>query len=369
HMMRILRNLFTVFLVLSLISLVDLIPCAAADMIVITDTAGRKVLVPKNPDRIICLGTGTLRLIIYLQSQNKLVGIEDFENQFPLTRPYWMAYGSDLAHLPSIGPGGPGAINKEPDLEKVLGVKPDMIFITYLDRDKADILQKKVGIPVVVLTYGTFGTFDEKVYASIRLCGSILCKQDRAEAVIRFIEDSRKDLLKRVEGIPEKKKPLVYIGGIGFRGTHGIESTETKYIPFEWVRAKHVAKQDGSRGHLFVDKEKILSWNPDIIFLDHGGSELIRQDYAKKPYFYQALKAFKTKKVYMLYAFNWYMTNIDTVIVDAYAVGKIIYPENFKDVKMDEKADEIYSFFFGRPIYKKMEKAYGQIVDNPSYLR
>lgn len=71
----------------------------------------------------------------------------------------------------------------------------------------------------------------------------------------------------------------------------------------------------------------------------------------------------------MLYAFNWYMTNIDTVIVDAYAVGKIIYPENFKDVKMDEKADEIYSFFFGRPIYKKMEKAYGQIVDNPSYLR
>ncbi|MBN1365032.1 MAG: iron ABC transporter substrate-binding protein [Syntrophaceae bacterium] len=367
--MKTLRNLLTVFLVLVFIILIDLHPCLAGEMIEITDMTGRQVSVIKNPDRIICLGTGTMRLIVYLQSQHKIIGIEDYENRFPLGRPYWMARGGDLAHLPSIGPGGPGAINKEPDLEKVLAVKPDVIFITYLDRDKADALQKKIGIPVVVLTYGTFGTFDEKIYESMRLCGRILDQQDRAEAVIRFIENSRKDLLKRVAKIPKTKKPFVYIGGIGFRGAHGIESTETEYIPFEWVKAKHVAKQGAQKGHIFLDKEKILSCNPDIIFLDGGGNELIRQDYAKKTSFYQALGAFKNKKVYMLYAFNSYMTNIETVIVDTYAVGKIIYPENFKDVKMDEKADEVYSFFLGRPIYKKMEKTYGKIGENPSYLQ
>ncbi|MBN1664424.1 MAG: iron ABC transporter substrate-binding protein [Deltaproteobacteria bacterium] len=343
-------------------------PCEAGKTVTITDMTGRQVSVPTDPDRIICLGTGTLRLIVYLEKQNKLVGVEDFEKQFPMTRPYWIAHGRDLASLPSIGPGGPGAINKEPDLEKVLAVKPDMIFITYMDRDKAEALQKKIGIPVVVLTYGPFGTFDEKVYESLRLCGIILDKQDRAEAVIRFIENSRKDLLKRVAGVPEKMKPSVYIGGIGFRGTHGIESTETEYVPFEWVRANNAAKKDSQKGHLFVDREKILSWNPDIIFIDSGGNDLIRQDYVKKPPFYHGLKAFKNKKVYLLYAFNWYMTNIETVIVDAYAVGKIIYPKNFKDVNMDKKADEIYAYLLGHPLHEKMENAFGRIGENPSYL-
>ncbi|MBN1831863.1 MAG: iron ABC transporter substrate-binding protein [Deltaproteobacteria bacterium] len=367
--MKTLKNPLTALTALILISLMSVSPCAAGETITITDMTGRQVSVPKDPDRIICLGTGTLRLIVYLEKQNKIVGVEDFEKQFPTTRPYWIARGSELAHLPSIGPGGPSAINKEPDLEKVLAAKPDAIFITYLDRDKAETLQTKIGIPVIVLTYGPFGTFDEKVYDSLRLCGTILDKQDRADAVIRFVENSRKDLLKRVEGFPERMKPSVYIGGIGFRGTHGIESTETEYVPFEWVRANHAAKQGGQKGHVFVDKEKILSWNPDIIFLDSGGNDLIRRDYAKKPTFYNGLKAFKNKKVYLLYAFNWYMTNIETVIVDAYAVGKIIYPENFKDIEMNKKADEIYSYLLGRSIHKEMEKAHGKIGETPSYLR
>lgn len=367
--MKTLSKPLTVLTGLILIGLLNADLCAAGKMITITDMAGRTVSVPKNPGRIICLSTGTLRLIVYLGSQGKTAGVEDFEKQFPTTRPYWMAHGNDLSSLPSIGPGGPGSINKEPDLEKVMAVRPDVIFITYMDRDKAAALQKKIGIPVVVLTYGPFGTFDEKVYDSLRLCGIILDKQDRAEAVIRFIEQSRKDLLKRVADIPENSKPSVYVGGIGFRGTHGIESTETGYVPFEWVRAKNIAKKNGPKGHLFADKEKILGWNPDIIFLDSGGNDLIRQDYEKKQSFYQGLKAFKTKKVYVLHAFNWYMTNIETVIVDAYAAGKIIYPENFKDVEMDKKADAIYSFLLGRTIHKKIEKACGKIGDTPSYLQ
>ncbi|MBN1664432.1 MAG: hypothetical protein JW943_12600 [Deltaproteobacteria bacterium] len=68
--------------------------------------------------------------------------------------------------------------------------------------------------------------------------------------------------------------------------------------------------------------------------------------------------------MYLLYAFNWYMTNIETVIDDAYAVGKIINP---KKTKMDKKADEIYSYLLERPIHEKMENAFGKIGENPPY--
>jgi iron complex transport system substrate-binding protein len=238
-----------------------------------------------------------------------------------------------------------------------------------MEREKAEALQKKIGIPIFVLTYGQFATFDETVYESLRLCGKIINKSERAEAVIRFIEQAHKDLLKRVEGYPENQKPQVYVGGIGFRGTQGLESTETAYAPFEWVKALHVTKKAGLKGHQFVDREKLLAWNPEIIFVDSGGNENIRQDYQKKPAFYQGLTAFKNKKVYLLHAFNWYVTNIETVLIDAYAVGKILYPDRFKDIPLDRKADEIYTFFLGRPVFKEMEKHHGKLLGVPAFLQ
>jgi len=343
-------------------------PCSAKETIAVTDTVGREVTIPKDPERIICISPGTLRLILYVGGKSKVVGIEDFEKANPKTRPYWIA-NSELGGLPSIGPGGPNTINKEPDLEKVLAINPDVVFISYMDQGNANALQEKIGIPIIVLSYGPFGTFSEVVYDSIRLVGQALGKEARAKAVIDFVEGSRGDLLSRVAGFPEENKPTVYVGGIGFKGTHGIQSTETLYAPFEWVEARNIVMSKGKKGHLFVDKEEILTWNPDIIFIDSGGSELVRQDYEKKPDFYRGLTAFKNGRVHTLHSFNWYMTNIGTVIADAYTVGKLLYPKRFADVNLREKADEIYTFLVGQPVYDQLAETYGHLGETPTYLK
>jgi iron complex transport system substrate-binding protein len=341
---------------------------SARQMLKIQDMAGREVTVPKDPGRIICIAPGTLRLVIYLQAKDKVVGVEDIERRFPKVRPYWMA-NSELGRLPSIGPGGPNAINREPDLEKVLAVRPEVIFISYMEREKADALQKKIGIPIVVLSYGPFGTISPVVYDSLRVVGKILDREQRARAVVDYIEDAQKDLMSRVKGYPDQKKPTVYVGGVGFKGTHGIESTETLYPPFDWIQARNVALSRGREGHLFIDKEKLLSWNPEMIFLDSGGSGIIRQDYEKKPELYRALRAFQNRAVYTLYSFNWYMTNIGTVIADAYAAGKIIYPDRFADIRLDAKADGIYTFLIGRPVYKELKEVDGPLGGVPHFLK
>ena len=342
-------------------------PCSAKENRTVTDMSGRQVTLPKDIERVIGISSGTLRLILYVGGRSKVVGVEDIEKANPETRPYWIA-NSELNRLPSIGPGGPNTINKEPDLEKVLSVNPDVVFISYMEKAKADALQKKIGIPIIVLTYGPLGAFNERVYDSIRLVGRILNKQRRASDVIDFIEDSRKDLNFRVRGFPEDQKPMVYVGGISFKGSHGIESSETVYAPFEWVKARNIAISEGRKGQLFVDKEKILAWDPDIIFIDSGGNELVRQDYIKKYSFYTGLKAIKSRRTYILHSFNWYMTNLGTVIADAYTVGKILYPERFNDVELAKKADQIYDFFVGKPVYKEIAKNYGGLGKVPDYL-
>jgi iron complex transport system substrate-binding protein len=326
----------------------------------VIDLEKRLVEVPKNPERIICLGPGSLRLICYLGMASKVVGVERFEKSPPVGRAYLWA-NPDLAKLPAITPGGPAGINKEPDLESVLKINPQVIFIANMEPAKAEALQKKLNIPVVILSYGGFATFDEVVFESLRLAGKILGADKRAEEVVAYIENARRDLLGKTEPFEEKGKPRVYIGGIGFRGTQGIESTDASYFPLDWVRAKNLAKESAPKGHLFVEKEKILSWDPDLVFLDGGGLGNIQQDFQKKPEFYRNLKAFRTQKVHVLFPYNWYVTNIDTAIADGYAAGKILYPDPFQDLDPPRKADEIYSFLLGKPVYRNMEKEFGAI--------
>ena len=344
-----------VFLVITFGSMV-----ALANALTITDSIGRQVTLAPNPERIVCLGPGTLRLIVYLQAENKVAGVEALEKNYPSGRPYWMAH-PELAELPTCGPGGVPSINQKPDLETVLGIAPQVIFITYMSAELADEVQKLLNIPVVVLSYGEFSTFDETVYGALRIAGKILGKAGRAEAVIGLIEAWRTDLWRRTGDVSEENRPRAYIGGIGFRAVQGIESSQHNYPPLAWVNAVNLAREAETRkgSHVVMSRELLLKLDPPTIFIDAGGIDLIAGNVAKKPDYYKALTAFGKGRFYVLHPFNWYTTNIDTALTDAYVIGKILYPGKFNDIDAEKKADEIYTALVGRPVYEKMKTAYG----------
>ncbi|MGB3976196.1 MAG: iron ABC transporter substrate-binding protein [bacterium] len=360
-------NIFGLYIIVNVLVVAS--AGVAASTVTVTDMAKRQVTVPFDPERIICLSPGALRLIVYLQAESKVVGVEDMEKMNPGYRPYWIAH-PELWELPSCGPGGPVGINKKPDLEAVLSVKPEVIFITYMDASLADEVQRTLKIPVVVLSYGDFGTFDDTVYDAMRIVGKVLNREKRAEEVVAYIESLRMDMRMRTKDISEESKPIVYVGGIGYRGTQGIESSEQQYIPFEWIGANNVAKKvkATSDGHVVIDKETLLKLNPDVIFIDGGGIAHVKEDYRKKPEIFAVLKAFANRRVHTLYPFNWYMTNIDTTLADAYAIGKILYEKQFDDIDPQQKADEIYTFLVGKPVYENMRKDYGHIGQVADFL-
>jgi len=47
------------------------------------------------------------------------------------------------------------------------------------------------------------------------------------------------------------------------------------------------------------------------------------------------------------------------VLADAYFVGKVLYPDRFADIDPVQKADEIYTFFVGKPVFSQMNSQYG----------
>ena len=251
----------------------------------------------------------------------------------------------------------------------MLAVKPQVLFITYMDGPLADKVQQILGIPVVVLSYGAFAAFDETVYDALRLAGRILNRDQRAADVVAFIESLRQDLGARTRDIAPGARPSVYVGGLGYRGAFGIESTDKRYSPFDWLGADNVVERVHTSidSHVFMDKEQLLKLNPDVIFIDGGGLALVQEDFRKKPEVYKALKAFVDDRVYALLPFNWYTTNIDTALADAYAIGKILYPKPFEDVDPEDKTGEIYTFLVSKPVYPAMKEDYGVIGAKPGF--
>ena len=125
-----------------------------------------------------------------------------------------------------------------------------------------------------------------------------------------------------------------------------------QYPPLEAINAHNVVDEIGKEGSISIDREKLVSWDPEILFIDAGGLQLVEDDYRKNPNYYESLSAVKNGKIYSLIPYNWYWTNIDTAIADAYYAGKVVYPDKFKDIDPIQKADEIYQKLLGKDLYR-----------------
>jgi len=113
--------------------------------------------------------------------------------------------------------------------------------------------------------------------------------------------------------------------------------------------------------HADIAKEALIAWDPEVIFIDVGTLQLenkgaigeLESDPALK-----GLDAVKNDRIYGLLPYNFYSTNYETVLANAYFVGKILYPDRFADIEPAQKADEIYTFFLGKPVFSQLNSQY-----------
>ena len=323
-------------------------------LVCVNDMLGREIRVPQTVNRIVGLRAGALRLLVYMDVVDKIVGVE--ENEKRGRTPYAIAY-PELSGLPLIGPPMGG------DAELILKVQPDVIFITYTTKGDADALRQKTGIPVVALECPEFGTAKDTLFTSFELIGKILQKKNRADSLIAYIKNSITDLYKRTSGIPEQDKPSVYIGGVPYSGTHGINSTHPYYPPFIFVNAKNVASDINKSlvSHVkgtYIDKEQLMVWNPDVLFIDESGLSIVEKDLGKNTALH-GLNAVKNNKMFTLLPYNNYAVNYELVLVNAWYVGKILYPRNFSDIDIESKTNEILKVFFNNRIYNELAESLG----------
>ncbi len=301
------------------------------------DMLGRDVDVSKS-EKLVFIGPGALRLGVYLGAEKNLVGIERIELKKSKIIPYRNVLKQKNAlNLPIIGEGGPG---KLPSMEALIKSKAGLIIASFIDKSQAKLIEEKTKIPVFIISYGNGYGGDMEKLASIKksltLIGKIIKNEKRANQLVKDLEEEEKKLAKL-----KLKNKTVYVGGIGYKGPWGLESTETNYLPFSLVHAKTALKSE-KKGHLFLDLEKIVELNPEIIFIDQGGFKKFKEQEKKKKEVFKHMKAFKTQNIHKVPVFNFYNTNVENAFYSAWVVAKTLGAE----VDLKKEKERIFSIFF-----------------------
>ena len=332
-------------------------PTTQSTTVTVTDMIGRDVTVtPGSYKKVVCIGAGALRMYSYIGDVNLLVGVEDIDNttlsERPMmfdsvARPYVLAYGDVFNTLPSCGVGGPMA--QAAEAEKILACEPDIVISEFEDVDKSNALQEQLGVPVITLSAGSKGVFDEKFSGSMELLGKIFQQEEKAANLTKFVADEKAAIEAKVANIADADKPSVYICGLGNWGTTNHLMTAENYISFQVAGVKNVVSGLGIQGIGPIEEEKFveLGEKMDIIIMDAAAVKNIKPLYAEDKTMFDNCKAWRNGEVYLEMAYNAYYTNYEIALINTWFIAKTVYPEQFADIDLTAKTNEVTKMFLG----------------------
>ena len=290
-----------------------------------------------------------------------------------VARPYMLAFEETFAKLPSCGVGGPMA--QAAEAEKILSCDPDIVISEFEDVEKAAALEEQLGVPVITLSTGSKGVFDEKFYGSMELLGKVFGKEDKAAALVQYVKDEEAAITARVKDIPDSEKPGVYVCGLGNWGTTDHLMTAENYISFEVAGVRNAVSGLGIQGIGPIEEEKFveLGEKMDIMILDAAAVKNIKPMFAEDPTMFDTCKAWQNGEVYLEMAYNAYYTNYETALINTWFIAKTVYPESFADVDMTAKTNEVTEKFLGKELAEEIFAApasYGgyQKIDTTTFF-
>ena len=321
----------------------------------ITDGTGRDVSLPAEIERVICIGAGTLRQVAYMKAADRVVGVEEGEKTFMTRSPYNMA-NPGLRDLPTVGPSGPNASG---NAEQILAQNPDVIFyIARGDPNPAEELSDQTDTPVVILNITHFGTESERetIYDTWELLGEVLNKADRATELVETTNAYLADLESRSADRAEPERNA-YVGGISYKGAHGINWTRNPYPPFEFTHTNNVVEKAESGTPFQVAVEKLIEWDPPTAFVDSGNVELVKQSIEENSAL-RNVSAIENEEVYKILPSVMYHSIYTNVIANAYYVGKTVYSDDYSELSIQPKTNEIYQRYLGASLYEDTNSIY-----------
>ena len=320
----------------------------------ITDFAGREVIIPDTVSRVVCIRPGCIKMVIMAGGVDFISGIEDAERE--KSRYVHSIAHPQLLEKEVIGPRFGG------DHELIFANRPDVIFMSSTTTAAANDLQNKLNIPVIVIEAGDFGKNYNKFCQSLQIIGEALGTSLQVDSLLAYIAHEKSELKKRTANLESTN---AYVGAISYKGERDLTATDPYYPSLSFIGVDNVAAHIDSTiispmTGTFVDYEQIIAWNPNYIFVDRAGIAKADECFRTKPSLNNLMQAYHNNQIYMIWPYNNYHSNFEVLLLNAWYMAKCIYPNEFADISISQKGNEIFNAFYGKPIYPDLCSIWGE---------
>ncbi len=315
-------------------------PAVRGDQRVMTNMAGRTVIVPKKITRVLGMSpTGTI--LTYTLSPELLAGWNYYPDPGELA-----FYQEPYNHLPVLG-GWYGKGNTG-NLETIVKAHPDLIISMgdAMGYAVAERVQQQTHIPVFILS----GEL-KKLPETYLVAGDLLGNPTRAAQLAAECRQTIQEIETKISAIPTAKRRRVYYA----EGPTGLETEPAGSMHSEaidFADGLNVAAVPGqqSYGHTPVSMEQVLRWNPEVVIsgYDHTSSpgEFYRKIWTNPAW--KKVTAVRNREVFETpqYPFNW----IDRPpsanrVIGIKWLANLFYPEIFH-YDMRQETRKFYKTFY-----------------------
>ena len=311
-------------------------PLKGEDTTVFSDDCGRDVTVPAEITRVAASGS-TAQMILMTLAPELLVGLASSPSTAQM--PY---FPEQMWTLPTFGQfyGSKANLN----MESLIAARPQIII--DLGDAKENIaddmrgIQKQTGIPTVFIEATL-----EKMPEAYRKLGTLLGREEQAEELASYIEETLRMAEQNVARIPpdERKRVMFGTGSTGLAcNAEGSVQADVLAI----VGAVNAIESDeisNRNGGTTVNLEQVYVCDPDVIILSAGGpyDTLARSEWSE-------LTAVKNGAYYEIpnLPYDW-MSSPPSVnrVLGIYWLGNLLYPALF-DYDMVQQAQRFYALLW-----------------------
>lgn len=224
--------------------------------------------------RIISLAPSTTEILFALGLDRQILGVSSFCN-----------YPAQANSKEKVG------TFSQPNIEKIISLKPDIIFCTGLEQALTIEELKRLKLKVFVSDPATIA----ELFKSIKDIAKITAKEKEADALIKGMKLKIEEVVSKVKSIPREKKQKVFIeiwddplmtAGKGSFIDELISLAGGQNLAF-----------DTSRPYSYFSPEQAIKRNPDCIILTYM-SQKKTTDSVKQRLGWQNIAAVRNSRIY-----------------------------------------------------------------------
>ena len=294
--------------------------------ITVTDQAGRTVTIEQEPQRIVTAYYITSSLLIALDLDDRIVGIENN----PDKRAIYALSSPELLSLPQIGTA------KELDIEAVMALQPDLLVLPMKLKNTVPTLEE-LGLTVLLVDPED----QARVNAMIRLVGQAAGKTELAETLLTWIADRQALLTERLNGV---ETPTVYLAG----NSSMLKTAGNAMYQADMIRLAGGLNVAGGIEDTYwaeIDYEQLLTWNPDYIILAAEATYTV-DDVLNDPNLVDCTAVVKGNVYRLPNRAEAWDSPVPGSILGAFWLANILHPDRLSDADSLAHMNEFYETFY-----------------------